>query len=355
MDNIYKKITQLIVDKILSFIPFLTKEYSVYKNFLIKQIPDLTIATTNLCNAKCSFCAYRYMKRKKSVADEKMVYNIIDEYANLGGGNINFTATVGEPLLDKNLITYIKYARSKSEIKKIFFYTNLIALTEDKIKPLLTSGITRIAISTCLGGREMYHKLFNVDKYDHVFKMLIKVIEKNNELSNPVNITIHLRGDRSLDETQGKDYLTLKKLIDKKNIYPKDDNYDNWNGLITQKDLPEGAAFFDTPDVTNDPCFELYRKLVVCENSEITFCTCRDIENTLAYAKYGETSLSEAWKSEQLNSVRDNWENDIIPPVCKSCNRYVGITQYILENKLKLRKIYLKQLLNNVTKILKDS
>ncbi len=329
--------------RLLQSMPLSKAEEHYILKHVESRVPSLTLATTNICNARCSFCAYRFMKRSRATAPPDMVRRAIDEYAEMGGGGLNFTPTVGDPLVDPNLITYVRYAKEKSTIHNIFFYTNLIGLRDELIQPLLCSGLSRIAVSTCLGGPQMYKRLFNVDRYEQVTAIFEKLLLTNKELGEPVRITLHLRTDQPIATTYNtKEYIGLSSLMKEKYIYFLEGGYDRWNGLISQRDLPRGESFLEALPVSNDPCFELYRKLVVCENGDITVCTCRDIENTLAYESFNRVSMRDAWFGSALTQLRQRWRSGDIPAICRTCNRYKGIRQYVKENRGRLRRSLMK-------------
>ena len=79
-------------------------------------------------------------------------------------GNLNFTPTVGDPLVDTQLIPKIKRARNYKQIRDIFLYTNGILLDRIGYTNLLHSGLSRLAISTFIGSRDGYKKYYGNDK-----------------------------------------------------------------------------------------------------------------------------------------------------------------------------------------------
>ena len=53
-----------------------------------------------------------------------------------------------------------------------------------------------MTISTALGNKEQYKRLYGIDMYDQVKSNIINIIKKNKELSYPVNINLALRIDK---------------------------------------------------------------------------------------------------------------------------------------------------------------
>ena len=204
------------------------------------------VETTNLCNANCSFCGYRFMQRPKVDMPMEVYEKAVREYAANGGGNLNFTPTVGDPLVDKQLIRRIKIARSHPKIQDIFLYTNAILLERFGYGALLQSGLSRLAISTFIGSREGYKRYYGNDKYGKVVENIIEIARTNRDLGSPVRITLHLRveGDRASWE-KTETYQTIADLVGINNIDYLD-VYDAWGGRITKEEVPEGTAL-DAP------------------------------------------------------------------------------------------------------------
>ena len=106
------------------------------------------IGILNECNTSCPHCPWfslvyqqmhtnDYFKTKKQLSSDK-VYEILD-FANKGKSRVVFSGP-GEPLLDSNLLDYVKYAREIG-IDKIGLATNGILLDETKFKELFEAGV----------------------------------------------------------------------------------------------------------------------------------------------------------------------------------------------------------------------
>ena len=172
-------------------------------NFNIKWLmknnyTQLGFEITNACNANCSFCAYRFMKRKLRIIETKKIDKIVKEYSEQGGGTINFTPVVGDPLVDKELLDKIKICKSYKNINDIFLYTNGLFLNKFNSEELVFSGLTRISISTYIGNAEGYKKYYGSHRYKQVMNNIRNLLKVNKNM-NPINITLHLRVDLPLD------------------------------------------------------------------------------------------------------------------------------------------------------------
>lgn len=280
----------------------------------------LAIETTNICNANCRFCAYRYMKRQKGILSNEKFEFFLKKYIEYGGGELKLTPIVGDPLVDRNLIDKIKMTKRTDKITHLYTYTNLIGLDNFDIREFLLSGIDKIDISTCFGGREMYKRLFGVDRYEDVMFNLMELIEENDRLGRKVKINIYERSEKPYPERE-----EVNRIIDCGYKIRKMENYDNWTGLIKLKDLPKGQEFRKIEDMS-EPCSLFYKGLIILMNGDVGACWCRDVEAKLIVGNIYKNTLEEIWNGEVLKKIKQNWHNGHIPLICKNCYQYTPLS-----------------------------
>lgn len=291
---------------------------------------------SNACNANCSFCAYRFMNRRVAILPQNLAEKTLDQYDEMGGGTLSLTPVVGDPLVDKNLLEKIKHARSKTNIKDIFLYTNALYFDRYDIREFLQSGVTRISISTFFGSKELYRKYYGVNGYERSFRNIKALAIENENQGFPVQIQLHLRVEKPEETWKATDeYKEIEALLGKENISWLE-VYENWSGMITQEDLPSGCQLSEQKTISDkikQPCFEVYRRMHVLANGDVGVCSCRDIDAEINVGNVSEKSLPEIWSGKKLKALRSDWSNGKLPEVCKSCDRYVPVDDYISRNK----------------------
>jgi len=317
-----------------------------FRRMMESQFINFGLETTNICNANCTFCGYRFMERPKTVMPWEVFERAVNEFVAHGGGSINFTPTVGDPLVDKRIVEKLEFVGSKPEISSVMLYTNAILLSRFDLKRILTSGLTRLAMSTYVGSREGYLHYYGKDKYDQVIGNMIAVASLNQKLGKPVRITLHLRADReeaNWRETEA--FQTLAGLIGEENmtfLY----SYDSWSGRIAPEDLPKGCDM-ETPlsveEKKASPCFELYRRMHILADGNVGACICTDIESEIKIGNVYESSLEEIWNGQKLKEYRSNWTQGKIPDCCVSCTRYMGLDEFIAGNRKRILTDYLRR------------
>jgi len=315
--------------------------FSVFRTRLIQAVESrasrVAIEVTNLCNANCSFCAYRYQQRSVGIMSNDTFHAFLEKYIEYGGGELKFTPLVGDPLLDKSITEKIEYARRFKEITHIYTYTNAIGFQHIDIERFLNSGINEVQISTCIGDQDMYRRIFGVNKYHVVIDNIERLLTQNNSLGKKVTIGLSIRGDKPYERIwSSPDYIKIARLYGSA-IPILDDAYDSWSGMIKKADLPIGQAWRKvSKKKKNEPCSLLYKGLLVLGNGEVNACWARDMEATLLVGNINDESIDEIWKGDKLRSLREKWSQGELPDICKKCNQYSSLSDYLTDNSIKI-------------------
>lgn len=330
-----------IVDAVTRRLPL-----SVFRKLMEHKFINFGVETTNICNADCTFCGYRFMQRPKKTMKWPIYEKAVREFAAAGGGSLNFTPTVGDPLVDKRLIDKIEFANSLPEINQIFLYTNGILLNRFDMDRFLKSGLTRLAISTFIGSREGYKHYYGKDKYDQVVINILSTAKRNQELGSPVRITLHLRVEGDKRRWYDTDaYKAMAELVGEMNIDYLD-VYDAWGGLIKKEDVPEGTGLCVSLPIEEkipSPCFELYRRVHVMADGRVGACVCVDLEGEIQIGDISKQTLEEIWHGNKLATYRSDWVNGKLPKVCQTCTRYQGIDDFIAESPKRVVIDYMRR------------
>lgn len=260
----------------------------------------------------------------------------IEEFVAAGGGSLNFTPTVGEPFVDKQLLGKIRIARAHSAISQIFLYTNAINLHLFDPDELLTSGLSRLAISTYFGGRDGYMTNYGTDKYDQVIRNIRTIGRRNVELGRPVQLTLHLRVPKDSTWREQEEYQEIVSLVGEEYVdYVTE--YDAWGGRIRDSDIPDGCSFLPTLSETEKigrPCFELYRRVQIRLDGQIGTCVCVDLEGEITIGDLRQPGgFLKQWRGKNIRAIRDGWKRGTLPRPCKACTRYQFVDDYIRSHK----------------------
>jgi MoaA/NifB/PqqE/SkfB family radical SAM enzyme len=280
---------------------------SLYKRNILHKIPSMlqkplfvVIENTNFCNVACVFCANPQMRRTKGFMERKLFERIIDECA--GGGIPNVLIQgFGEPLLDKDYLEKVRYAKSKG-IEKVHCVTNGILLTEKMSSGLLEAGLDNLYISIDAATEETYGKIHRKpgtglpsDNFRDVVANIDALVKKKKETGS-ITPFIEVRfKDFELNRGELRKFVNrYHRVIDRINIYM---NITNWPTSTVENNLPQSIPFIKFP------CYNIFSTLYVTFDGRVSLC-CQDYECQVEIGDLRYQSLLDVWKSPKLAEVR---------------------------------------------------
>ncbi|HPN32373.1 MAG TPA: radical SAM protein [bacterium] len=253
----------------------------------------LDIEVTSNCNLKCPFCSTsQKMNNKNAYMKFNLYKKIIDEGAEKGlyGCKYNYR---GEPLLHKELYSFVEYAKKKGLID-VYFNTNLQLLTENVANKLIDVGLDRISISIEGYKKSVYEKYRVGGSFNKLLKnleMLIETREKKKVKHPKIRIQSVL----------------ISEIIDEL------DDYKNfWNQFAEEVSYLDCRNFdIQNYDLKTDwICQFLWQRLVVLYDGKVLPCACPDVYNLSLFSdamiigNVNEISLESIWKSDYIKTIR---------------------------------------------------
>lgn len=249
----------------------------------------LDIEISSVCNLQCDFCKatidkigtnYGFMELKifKKIIDEGVKYGLYAVKLN--------SAARGEPLINKNIVKMIEYAKKKGIID-VYFNTNGVLLTQELGRKLIDAKLDRISISF-EGIEPAFYEKYRVGaKFDKVQKNILKIIE----------LKRHLKSDIPKIRIQ---------TVGLPEILPRIPEYvEFWSKYVDEIALID---LKDYKNLTNDlisdwTCPYLWQRMMVTWDGIISVC---DSDYTDRY-KLGNVktgSIHAAWKGKEMELVR---------------------------------------------------
>ena len=291
-------------------------------------IPDqLFIETSNICNADCIFCTYRYDKRTKKIMGFDDYASIVEQYWNIGGRIINFTPYAGEVFTDLKFMDKVRYA-NKFDFLELNTYTNATLLDKFGSDNILKSGLTSIAVSTAPPDKETYELIFKRRLYVRMMNNLVALIERFHELDDKTvrEIRVEFRSDRPMAEIEKMpDYQKIAPYIHGGVKATAMTDFDSWMGMIKPDDLLPGMQLISPDFAKTKPCDRLYM-IKVTSNGKIRACGCRydyskDVDDFyLGHTK--EMSLLDAYNGQKLKDLKNSFYENKLPEECVNCSWY---------------------------------
>jgi MoaA/NifB/PqqE/SkfB family radical SAM enzyme len=282
----------------------------------------LQIETTNVCNARCAFCAYPGMKREKGVMSIPLFEKIVNDYGEMGGGPISLTPIMGDPLLDPFLLRRVRVLEENPKINQIALTTNAIALdkySDDEVTYLLE---TLAVIQVSIGGLDSktYRTMYGVDRFAQVKQAMSRLLELNETVSNPANIAFAFRTtDWKFERRFRREIKAYRNQgVQVSHLW----TYSNYGGIV-ESDKDRGVVVNEGTARKSRPCALPCVHMAVCWDGTITACGCADAEGRgLILGRADRDSLADAWSGEKRARILSSFERGNLPEICRACSAY---------------------------------
>jgi hypothetical protein len=283
----------------------------------------LSVAFTNICNANCVFCAYKYRKYQPAIIEDGLLEKIAGEYSAIGGGMIGNSANLGDPLADPYFWRHLEIVRRYKNISTPSLATNLIAAKLHDLRRLALEGPDWIFVSIGGFNREAYKLMFGVDRYQDVIENLFTILEIRRSAGMPLNVGVNCRSNLSWRRhVTEPDFKRLLKYLDFGAIGLQSKGFDNWGGLVTEKDLLPGMTLCKNAAHKRFPCFNLYDNLAIMPDGTAVACACREANATSALVVGNAKTDTLLEIGQRAAKLRQDWLDGNIPAICRGCSGY---------------------------------
>ena len=291
----------------------------------------LRVETTNVCNARCVFCAYIKTRRLKSIMPLDLCEKVVADYADMGGGAVNLTPIVGEPLLDPHLCDRLRILRANAAITRVSLVTNAIAW--DHYSPedqrFILESLDRVDISVGGLDADSYRRMYRVDAFDSVRSAVHAMCEIKLRHNLSLDINLEFRVDQPIERLLADPRMSAFR---RKGISSIDamNTFGNWGGMVDSEDVPVGARVVELERTTGrarqakrNPCFVYYMSPAVTCDGSVTACGCMNAEaRELIIGDIKSTHLQDIWSGAPLRRFIASFGADALPDICANCTSY---------------------------------
>ena len=322
--NIYEGYHEVVTDHYYKWEKAQSKRYFEYRkkwennarNLIVENFPlHLDIGITNICNLECTFCARTILVdedkfREPAHMDFELYKKIIDEAAEIGTFSINLNL-LNEPLINPELVKMIKYAKMKG-IVDVHFHSHGGLLTEKKSLELIDSGLDKLLVSLDSTKKESYEKLRVLSNFDSVISNLKRFKEMRDSRQNLQPLIkcnfIEFPGITQEEMKENLEFgLTLADCVGfQEYIDPTNTIGEN---KVYKSDYKSSFA-----------CQQPFTRLSIAEDGTVSPC-CLDHEFDLSVGNVKTKSITELWKSKEMEMIRNTQKNGKFYeiPRCRNC------------------------------------
>ncbi|WP_164997909.1 radical SAM/SPASM domain-containing protein [Methanolobus psychrotolerans] len=278
------------------------------ENFENGDFPlHLDIEASSVCNLRCEFCEATIdnIGTRSGYMDIETFTKIIDEGVECGLYAIKLNSGArGEPLLNKNIIKMVEYAKKKGIID-VYMNTNAVLLTKEMGYGLIKAGLDRISISFEGTDPAIYEKYRVGAKFEKVRQNILDFVELRNSMGSG-NPKIRM-------QTVG--VPEILKDINKYVGY--------WSEIVDE------IAFIDSKDyknikkslVSDWACPYIWQRMMVTWDGTISVCGF-DYSNDFNLGNVKSDSIREAWNGTEMEQIRNLHKKGMAHKVaiCDGCS-----------------------------------
>ena len=259
---------------------------------IFNSVPFFDVELATHCNNNCGICPRDKISRPKGIMEPQVFENLSKWYPS--NSNVMFCG-MGEPLLNPNLIEYIKINKKRELITNIT--TNGILLTKSKIDELVESGIDLIQISVNATSQKILDKIspkVNFEKLHHNLQYLSSV--------KPDNLDVQLT---YIKQSQNfEEYDKVQTLANKLNF------------SFFSRIMHSRGGFLYNPESFSDiqGCGLFIKSTFITWEGDILAC-CQDLTGTTKLGNIRNLTYSELINKKEQFINEDEWF-----PMCKNCD-----------------------------------
>lgn len=274
----------------------------------------ISIVTISNCNLNCSFCRGGI---KKDLLSEYSKYKVMStlEFQDIvlrciesGIQFFDLTPAIGEPFLDKTLISKLEFLESQKEVVEYTFTTNLLIVSADDVKQI--SKFKKLILDVSLYGETEEEYLTNTNK--NQYNLLLEKLEMLYVECNDLKIRFIQRCSLTRD-TQLTKYINSFRINKNANL------------VVTEKYNLNRAGHIDTSKN------KTRARSGVCPNGpgagggivtggNVLFCPFHDLKREGVVGNIFTKPLSGIYKDVPWQTILDLHKNNNYTGMCKGCD-----------------------------------
>lgn len=273
---------------------------------------EIAIETHNYCNLRCVVCPYGVMQRPKGKMQPELFHKIVHEVAQESPGTRLWLAVMGEPLMDKNIVTCLRYARDNGA-RRIHLNTNGTYLEGQLANDILESGVESVYIAVDAFTKDTYDKVRPPGDYNRVKRNIENFLDlRAKTIGNKTEIAVQFivmsENESEIEEFQ--DYWLKRGAVVKLRLRQ------GWGTDISAPDLQKvvGKRF---------PCPWLLRTINIHWTGHVVQCD-PDYKEEYSAGDLNHQTIKEIWDSELAQRRERHWAGDFNHPLCRDCHDWAA-------------------------------
>ena len=292
---------------------------------MMKVPAVVRIEPASSCNLKCIHCPTGLGMAPKGIMGREIFEKIASE---LKSFSEELSTVVlyhgGEPLLNKNLIDYIKILKNFG-VKKVKTVTNGKLLTDELCFQLVNSGLDEIEISLDGMSGEESDLIRQKSSSNQVLASVQKLSDFRTQIESDLKI--------SLATVQFVDdyYQSFAKVGNSaipewlQSRFPQGINFKSCWAVQWPGGFPDSLSVIHHEPILSRPkgCSMLDETITIRANGDVVLC-CYDLTSLLVVGNVKSLGILEIWNSQNYENVRADFKAGRYSEPCKSCAVVTG-------------------------------
>jgi len=281
------------------------------------------IETSSACNLRCRHCptgvSYGTVERRTMSMD--LFLTVVEQLSQVPNLAECVLYLGGEPLLNRHLEEMIRTLRAGTGVKRIFFNTNGMLLTEERCLKLADCGVDTIEIS--IDGRSAEEN--NAIRVGADYRQVAHNIRLLHRLAPKIQLAIA----NTIVKRPGDPGKAVPPTFLREEFadLPIETHYAmEWPGLDrTRSAMAQGTEELMPPQRF---CDKPFTEMAIRANGDVVPC-CYDLASENVMGNIEETPLSTIWHNHAYQRLRDlivNNNEKRLPALCRKCIVYTGAT-----------------------------
>jgi len=297
------------------------------------KIPfSISVTTANVCNLRCEFCAIseKEHKRNKSFLDWETFKLAMDSLISCKWHLKQIVLVgLGEPLLNKEIVNFVKYIKENNIADKVHIVTNGVLLKKELTDNLLDAGLDILRVSLNGLSSDDYKKYTEVPiDFDNLVENLAYFYKKSREYKN-VKSYIKIMDYQIADETKKeKFYKVFDPICDSINIeyLTEMSTTLDYSTVDNQLNKDKGLKGFET--VQTEICPLPFYHIYLNAEGTISACCVAGPWYTPPALEMGDLhkqSIDEIWNGDGFKQLFINMlekGKNGASDICKKCKAY---------------------------------
>ena len=288
------------------------------------MLADVNIEPTNLCNANCVFCGYQFQSRPWVSMPRSLGEQIIDAAKRAAIGNLGLTPIVGDPLIHRELESFVRYAVAPPQPLKVGLTTNGILLTAERYRALVDAGVTTVDISMSFPDEAEYRRVYRSTRLKTVLTNIESILDVQQK--GECEVRLSLRTPRVF---RWDDHPVLQRARRQGWAVTRNFLFDDWSGRVSDKSSEEGLLIRPNRNKVL-PCAMTVAGPHFLSDGRATACGCRDLDGTSQLALSSDDLLKDMraeYEQGAVARIRQRFRDSDVPDVCQSCRHYNPLFQ----------------------------